>query len=153
MDYSGTYEFDDYNCVVKVTNSPSALDECLALCEHLASNAHIPEDASILVDLRSAPRLFQFDEIYQLVAWHKSHGFPFKGRIAFLVDRPATIGTANIFCSLLQLQSLEAEMFDLQDAAMAWFANAPKVSGAYARGVTRDSSEARDRESRRASGG
>jgi hypothetical protein len=114
------------------------LDECIVLCEDLVENRTVPEDTSILIDLRKVVRLFQFDEIYQLVAWHKSHGFPFKGRFAFLVDRPATIGTANIFCSLLQLQSVEAEMFDDDSLAMAWLANAPRISGAYARRAKAD---------------
>lgn len=141
MDYSDSYEFDEYNCIVKLKNSPVTLDETIFLCEHLASSPQIPEQANFLIDLRSVSRLFQFDEIYQLVAWHKSHAFPFKGRFAFLVDRPATIGTANIFCSLLQLQSVEAEMFGEESIAVAWLANAPRISGAYARRTSREAGE------------
>ena len=134
VDVSGVYEYDEENCVVKLKNSPVTLDETILLCEHLASNSQISDDANFLIDLRSTPRLFQFDEIYQLVAWHKAHDFPFKGRFAFVVDRPATVGTANIFCSLLQLQSVEAEMFEAQNLAMEWLARAPRTSGAYLRG-------------------
>ena len=141
MDNSGDYEFDEYSSVVKFRTLPSVLDEFIRLCERVAANAGVPEHTSVLIELRSAARLFQFDEIYQFVAWHKAHGFPLKGRFAFLVDRPATIGTANIFCSLLQLQSIEAEMFDAESAAMTWLATAPRVSGAYVKGAAHGADE------------
>lgn len=111
------------------------LAEFLALSERLIEDTRVPEDAGFLIDFRKVARLLQFDEIYQLIDWQKSRGFPFKGRCAFIVDRPATIGTANIFCSLLQLQSIEAEMFDDETMALAWLSSAPRVSGAYHRQV------------------
>ena len=144
MDNSGDYEFDEYSSVVKFRTLPSVLDEFIHLCERVAANPGVPEHANLLIDLRSAARLFQFDEIYEFVAWHKAQGFPFKGRFAFLVDRPATIGTANIYCSLLQLQSVEAEMFDAESAAMTWLATAPRVSGAYVKGAAHDADESAD---------
>lgn len=144
MDNSGNYEFDEYSSVVKFRTLPSVLDEFIHLCERVAANAAVPEHTNVLIELRSAARLFQFDEIYQFVAWNKAHGFPFKGRFAFLVDRPATIGTANIFCSLLQLQSIEAEMFDAESAAMTWLATAPRVSGAYVKGAAHDADKSTD---------
>jgi len=144
VDNSGDYEFDEYSSVVKFRTLPSVLDEFIRLCERVAANAGVPEHTSVLIELRSAARLFQFDEIYQFVAWHKAHGFPLKGRFAFLVDRPATIGTANIFCSLLQLQSIEAEMFDAESAAMTWLATAPRVSGAYVKGAAHDADKSID---------
>lgn len=152
MDISGIYEYDEDNRIIKLKDSPTTLDEAMSLCDHLASSSNIAKDAHFLVDLRSAPRLFQFDEIYQLVAWHKAHGFPFKGRFAFLVDRPATIGTANIFCSLLQLQSVEADMFDAESMAREWLARAPRSSGAYVRGQARASAEDADYEPQSAVG-
>jgi len=144
LDNSGDYEFDEYSSVVKFRTLPSVLDEFIHLCERVAANPGVPEHTNLLIDLRSAARLFQFDEIYQFVAWHKAQGFPFKGRFAFLVDRPATIGTANIYCSLLQLQSVEAEMFDAESAAMIWLATAPRVSGAYVKRAAYDSDESMD---------
>jgi len=134
MTESDAYEYDEHNGVVIMSNAfPFTLDDSILLCEHLIEDPRVPEEASFLIDLRCVPRLLQFEEIYQLVSWHKSHGFPFKGRFAFLVDRPATIGTANIFCSLLQLHAVEAEMFDDQSLALGWLANAPRISGAYPR--------------------
>jgi hypothetical protein len=144
VNQSSDYDFDEDNCVVRFKNSPATLDESIALCEHLVANPRVPEEANFLIDLRSVARLFQYDEIYKLIAWQKTHGFPLKGRFAFLVDRPATIGTANIFCALLQLQSAEAEMFDDEPSALAWLANAPRISGAYARPVAQDSTESTD---------
>jgi len=140
------YEFDSDNCVVILKNVPvTSLDESILLCERLVEDPRVPEEANFLIDLRRSVRLFQFDEIYQLVAWHKSHNFPFKGRCAFLVDRPATIGTANIFCSLLQLQAVEAEMFDDEVLAMGWLSKAPRISGAYARSsVAKGSTESNE---------
>ena len=134
MDNSGGYQFDETHQIVMLKDSPVVtLGEAIALSERLIEDTRVPESAGFLIDLRTMARLFQFDEIYQLIDWHKSRGFPFKGRRAFLVDRPATIGTANIFCSLLQLQSIEAEMFDNEQLAMAWLSSAPRVSGAYNR--------------------
>jgi len=134
MTESDAYEYDEHNGVVTMNNACLyTLDDSLLLFERLIEDPHVPEEANFLVDLRCAPRLPQFEEIYQLVSWQKSHEFPFKGRFAFLVDRPATIGTANIFCSLLQLHDMEAEMFDDQALALGWLANAPRISGAYQR--------------------
>ena len=134
MNNAGGYQFDETNLVVILKDSPIAtLGETIALCERLIDDPRVSEDAGFLIDLRKMARLLQFDEIYQLVDWHKSRGFPFKGRYAFLVDRPATIGTANIFCSLLQLQSIESEMFDDESKATAWLSNTPRASGAYSR--------------------
>ena len=134
MDNSGGYQFDENHRIVILKDSPIVtLGEAIALSERLIEDTRVPEDAGFLIDLRTMARLLQFDEIYQLIDWHKSRGFPFKGRNAFVVDRPATIGTANIFCSLLQLQSIEAEMFDDEKLAMSWLSSAPRVSGAYNR--------------------
>ena len=139
MDNSGEYQFDETGQIVMLKDSSLAtLAESIALSERLIDDTRVPEDAGFLIDFRRVARLLQFDEIYQLIDWHKSRGFPFKGRCAFIVDRPATIGTANIFCSLLQLQSIEAEMFDGEAMALAWLSSAPRVSGAYNRQVGPD---------------
>ncbi len=132
MDSCGGYQYDEAKQIVVLNDSSfTLLADAMALSERLVQDPRLPEDVGIIVDFRKVSRLLQFDEIYTLLDWHKSRHFPLKGRCAFIVDRPATIGTANIFCSLLQLQSIEAEMFDDEASAEAWLAKAPRSSGAY----------------------
>jgi hypothetical protein len=135
MGDSRGYSFDESIQVVILDEPIEAdLDAAIALSKRLAEDPHLPVYAGFLVDLRPMTRLFQFDEIYQLIDWHKTRGFPFKGRVAFLVDRPATVGTANIFCSLLQLHALEAEIFDSEELAKTWLSGLARTSGAFIRG-------------------
>ena len=133
---SGGYKFDESTQVVTLeTFKVASLEDSIAISEQLISDSSIPQGASFLVDLRNMTRLLQFDEIYQIIDWHKSRGFPFKGRHAFLVDRPATVGTANIFCTLLQLYSIEADMFDKDELALSWLSSGSRSSGEFARGA------------------
>jgi hypothetical protein len=131
---SGGYHFDEAKQIV-LLNDPSlaSLADAIALSARLVQDPRLTHDVGFVVDFRGMSRLLQFDEIYNLLDWHKSRHFPLRGRCAFIVDRPATIGTANIFCSLLRLQSIEAEMFDDEASAEAWLALAPRMSGAYSR--------------------
>jgi hypothetical protein len=139
MDSCGGYQFDEAKQIVLLRDSSlGLLADAIALSERLVQDPRLPEDVGFIVDFRRVSRLLQFDEIYNLLDWHKSRHFPLKGRCAFIVDRPATIGTANIFCALLQLQSIEAEMFDDEASAEVWLARAPRTSGAYSRGPGTD---------------
>lgn len=131
---SGSYKFDEDTQIVTVETSQLAtLEDSIAVSEQLIQDPRIPRGAGFFVDLRTARHLLQFDEIYQIVDWCKSRGFPFQGRCAFLVDRPATVGTANIFCTLLQLYSIEADMFDNSELALSWLSSAPRSSGEFDR--------------------
>jgi hypothetical protein len=132
---SGGYKFDEVTQVVTVESSQLAsIEESIAVCERLTQDPRIPRGAGFLFDLRTMTHLLQFDQIYQIVDWHKVRDFPLKGRFAFLVDRPATIGTANIFCTLLQLYAIEADMFDNDELAHTWLSSGPRSSGEFARG-------------------
>ncbi len=133
---SGGYKFDENTQVVTVdTLQLVNLEDSIAVSEQLTQDPSIPPVAGFLIDLRPMTHLLQFDEIYQIIDWHKVRGFPFRGRCAFLVDRPATVGTANIFCTLLQLYAIEADMFDNDDRARTWLSNEPRSSGEFARGA------------------
>ena len=133
---SAGYEFDENARIVRVDTSRLAnLEDSLALSQRLVHDSRIPLDAGFIIDLRAMRHLLQFDEIYQLMDWHKGRGLQFKGRFAFLVDRPATVGTANIFCTLLHLHAIEADMFDSDELALAWLSKSPRSSGEFARSV------------------
>jgi len=136
---SGGYKFDENTQVVTLESiRVASLEDSIAVSERLTQDPRIPRSAGFLVDLRSVTRLLQFDEIYQIIEWHKARDFPMKGRIAFLVDRPATVGTANIFCTLLQQYAIEADMFDNDELALTWLSSGPRSSGEFARGVEPD---------------
>jgi hypothetical protein len=135
MNHSDGYTYNAESRIVTL-DSPAevTVSAIVAQNEFIVADSAIPRDAGFLIDFRSGTCLFRYDEIHQLLLWHEGRGRPMKGRRAFIVDRPITIGTANIYCTLLRLHGIEAEMFPDQDSAIAWLSDVSVPSRIRERG-------------------
>jgi len=136
MNHPNEYTYDAQQQIVTL-DSPSEVTvaEIIAQNELVVADSAVSRDAGFLIDLRNGACLLRYDEIHQLLSWHEGRGRPMKGRRAFIVDRPITVGTANIYCTLLRVHGIEAEMFPDQESAMAWLSD----TSVHSRIMERDS--------------
>ena len=135
MNHPNGYTYDAKLRMVTL-DSPAevTVSGIVAQNELIVADSSVPRDVSFLIDLRDGVCLLRYDEIHQLLSWHEGRGRFMQGRRAFVVDRPVTVDTANIYCTLLGLQGIEAEIFTGQESAIAWLSDVPVQSRIRERG-------------------